>query len=118
MTAGQPANVIITPLDAAIVLAILALPPLVLVLRQLRRLEDPVYLRRRPVVVECHGVLEERSAPIGEYLGQPIAGAVVFRGLRYRFDHVLDRRNLARMGPGQLFVEPGLVYIFEDAGSS
>jgi len=103
-----------TPLDAAILVAILTLPPLWLVLRHFDRLDDPAYLRRQAIVVERESALEERAAPIGEYLGVPIAEAVVFKGLRYRFDHVLDRARRERIAPGQLFLEPGLVYVVEE----
>jgi hypothetical protein len=44
-------------------------------------------------------------------MGRPIPGSVTFRGMQYRFDHVLDRRCRERIVPGELFLEPGLVYV-------
>jgi hypothetical protein len=71
------------------------------------------HLRRHGIVVERESALDERLAPIGSYLGRPIAEAVLFKGLRYRFDRILDRRHRERIGPGELFLEPGLVYVVE-----
>jgi hypothetical protein len=65
------------------------------VLRHFDQLADPV---------------EARSAPI-QHLGHPIWGSVTFRGMHYRFEHVLDRRCRERIAPGELFLEPGLVYV-------
>jgi hypothetical protein len=48
---------------------------------------------------------------IGEYKGHPIWGSVRFMGMDYRFDHVLDERARERLGAGELYIEPGLVYI-------
>jgi hypothetical protein len=107
-----------TPIDAAVLIVLMSLPLHWLVLRHFHRLGDPAYLRRQGIVVERASALEARAAPIGEYLGTPIAGAVVFKGMRYRFDHVLDRRSRERIAPGQLFLEPGFVYLLEGTGSS
>jgi hypothetical protein len=104
-----------TPIDAAVLIVLLSLPLHWLVLRHFDRLDDPAYMRRQGIVVERESALEARAAAMGEYLGQPIAEAVVFKGMRYRFDHVLDRRSRERIAPGQLFLEPGLVYVLESA---
>jgi hypothetical protein len=102
-----------TPIDAAALIVLLSLPLHWLALRHFDRLGDPAYLRRQGIVIERESALEVRSGPIGEYLGRPVAGAVVFKGMRYRFDHVLERRSRERIAPGQLFLEPGLVYVLE-----
>jgi hypothetical protein len=101
----------VSPLDAALLVMILALPLFWLVLRELDRLDDPAYLRRQGVVIVLDRVLEARSAPIGEYMGRPIWATVTFMGVQYRFDHVIERRRRDRIEPRQLFLEPGLVYI-------
>jgi hypothetical protein len=31
--------------------------------------------------------------------------------MEYRFHHVQDRRARERLAPGELFIEPGLVYV-------
>jgi hypothetical protein len=63
------------------------------------------------VVIVSERALQGHSAPIGEYLGRPIWGSVRFRDMEYRFHHVIDRRQRERLGPRQLFLEPGLVYL-------
>jgi hypothetical protein len=100
-----------SPLDAAGLCLVLYLPFHWLVRRHFLQLEDPAYLRRQGVVIQSDTVLAARSAPIGEYLGRPISGSLEFMGMRYRFDRVLDRRHRERIAPGELFVEPGLVYV-------
>ena len=100
-----------TPIDAAILVLILALPLHWLVLRHFDQIADPACLRRHGVVVVLERALQARSEPIGEYLGGPIWGSVTFKGMRYRFDHVLDARCPERIAPGELFIDPGLVYV-------
>jgi hypothetical protein len=99
-----------TPLDAAALVAALALGIYRLICRQLDRAQAED-LRRCGIVIVRERVLEARSQPIGEYLGHPIWESVRFSGIDYRFDHVLDRRARERIAPGELFIEPGLVYV-------
>ena len=96
------------PIDAAILFLILALPLHFLVLRHFDQLRDPAYLRRQGIVVRVDSVLDAQSPPIGEYQGRPIWGTVTFQGMDYRFDRVQQRKAL---GAGELFLEPGLVYV-------
>ena len=98
-------------LDAAVVVLLLALPWLWLVQREFAKLSDPRYLRSHGVVIVSERALEANGAPIGEYLGHPIWDRVQFMGMDYRFDHVQDRRARERLAPGELFLEPGLVYV-------
>jgi hypothetical protein len=100
-----------SPLEALVVFLLAALPCWWLVRRELAKLGDPAYLRTHGVVIVSERALEAHSAPIGEYLGRPIWGSIRFRGMEYRFDHVVDRRSRERLAPGELFLEPGLVYI-------
>jgi hypothetical protein len=102
-----------TPLDAMALFLILFLPLNWLVKRHFERLTDPAYLRQYGIVVQSESVLEARAEPIGEYLGHPIWATVTFMGLVYRFDHVIDSRKRDRIGPRELFLDPGLVYITE-----
>ena len=101
-------------LEAAVVILLIALPWVWLVQREMAKLTDPRYLRAHGVVIVSQRVLQERSAPIGEYQGQPIWGSVKFMGMEYRFDHIVEprasRHARERLGPGELFLEPGLVY--------
>ena len=98
-------------LEALGVFLLIALPLHWLVQRQFAKLSDPAYLRRHGVVIVSTRALQAHSAPIGEYKGQPIWGSVRFMGMDYRFDHVLDERARERLGAGELYIEPGLVYI-------
>jgi hypothetical protein len=100
-----------TPIDAAILVLILALPLHWLVLRHFDQISEPAYLRSHGVVVIFERALQAQSEPIGEYMGRPIWGSVTFKGIHYRYDHVLDPRCRERIAPGELFLEPGLVYV-------
>jgi hypothetical protein len=98
-------------LDAAAVVAVLALPAFWLVHRELARLGDPAYLREHGVVIVSEKALQEHSEPIGEYLGHPIWASVRFMGMEYRFHRVQDRRKREDLAPRELYLEPGLVYV-------
>jgi hypothetical protein len=39
--------------------------------------------------------------------------SVRFMGMEYRFDHVQDPRARERLAPGELFLDPGLVYVVQ-----
>jgi hypothetical protein len=99
-----------TPVDAAILVLALALGFLRIINRELDKVEVED-LRRCGIVIVRERALEARSRPIGEYLGHPIWASVRFSGIDYRFDHVLDRRARERIAPGELYIEPGLVYV-------
>lgn len=103
----------ISPIEAGLLIVVFALPWFWFLHRQIAKLADPRHLRKRGVVIVLDRVLEARAAPIGEYMGQPIWASVTFKGMRYRFDHVLDRSRRERLAPGELFLEPGIVYVVE-----
>ena len=44
-------------------------------------------------------------------MGRPIWASVTFMGMQYRFGHVAGSRSRERTGPGELFLDPGLVYV-------
>ena len=100
-----------TPIDAAAFFVALFLPLNWLVLRHFDQLRDPAYLRRHGVVIVSDRVLEARSDPIGEYMDRPVWATVTFKGMVYRFDRVqpVERRDALR--PGELYLDPGLVYV-------
>jgi hypothetical protein len=97
-------------LEAAVLISLLALPWYWLVQRELAKLSDPAHLRKQGVVIVSERALQSRGAAIGEYLGGPIWGSVRFMGIDYRFDRVQERRLRERLAPGELFLDPGLVY--------
>jgi len=98
-------------LEAVVVILLVALPWWWLVHHEVDKLSDAAYLRDHGVVIVSETALQGHSAPIGEYMGHPIWGCVRFMGMEYRFDHVQDRRARERLAPGELFLEPGLVYV-------
>ena len=97
--------------DAALLFALLFLPLNWLVLRHFDQLVDPSYLRGCGIVICSESVIEARTTPIGEYLGRPLWGGVTFKGMQYRFDRVAEPAQRERLAAGELFLEPGLVYV-------
>ena len=95
-----------TPLEAGLLAALIALPFHWLVQRELAKLDDPAYLRRHGVVILNTDVLQHSGA-IGIYGGQEIWSSVTFKGMLYRFHHVSRREHA---GPLELYVAPGVVY--------
>jgi hypothetical protein len=100
-----------SPLEAALLVAVLVLPLHILVLWQLAKLDDPAYLRTQGIVVVRECALDGHSEPIGDYAGRRIWGSVTFKGMQYRFDHSATPRDREKIGPGELWLEPGLVYV-------
>ena len=97
--------------EAVLVVLALALPLLWIVRREMARLDDPAYLREHGVVIVSESALQAHSASIGEYRGHPIWASVRFKDMEYRFDRVVERRAREHVGPGELFLDPGLVYV-------
>lgn len=98
------------PLSPVAFGALLALPFHLVVRRYIAVHTDPALLRERGVVIVHDRVLEERSAPIGEYMGRPIWGSVTFKGMVYRFDRIVRPRERDLTGPGELYLDPGFIY--------
>jgi hypothetical protein len=90
--------------------ALLAAPFHLVVRRHIAVHTDPALLREQGVVIVHERALDERSAPIGEYMGSPIWGSVTFKGMVYRFDRVVHRRERDNTGPGELYLDPGFIY--------
>ena len=100
-----------SPLEAVLLVAIVALPFHLAVLVELERLEDPGYLRRKGVVIVKESALTGHAEAIGRYRGHEIWQAVTFKGMTYRFDRVARPSYRHRIGPRELYLEPGLVYL-------
>ena len=98
-------------LEAAIVVTCLALPVYLIVRWELERREHPSYLREHGVVIVSEEVLQGHSESIGDYRGHPVWRSVRFKDMDYRFDRIVERRKREKIGPRELFLEPGLVYI-------
>jgi hypothetical protein len=100
-----------TPLEAVLVPIALALPLVWLMRIELNRLVDPDYLRRHGIVIVAESALESRSDPVGRYMGTIVWRSVTFKGMVYRFDRVIRAERREAIGPGELYLEPGLVYV-------
>jgi hypothetical protein len=101
----------ITPLEAALVVAALALPFYFFTSWQLARLVDPDYVRRQGVVILREEILQQKSAVIGYYAGREIHATVTFMGMVYRFDRVVLSSYSRSVRERELFLEPGLLYV-------
>jgi hypothetical protein len=100
-----------SPLEAAALIGLLVLPLHCVVQWQLSRQEDPVYLRTQGIVVVRDSALDGHAEAIGHYAGHRIWAGVTFKGMTYRFDHIARLQDREKTGPGELWLEPGLVYV-------
>jgi hypothetical protein len=103
----------VSPLEAALLVITLFLPACWLVRHALDNLTDPAYLREHGVVIVVERALQAHTASIGEYMGHPIWGTVSFMGSLYRFDRIIRQEHKERIGPRELYLDPGLVYVTE-----
>lgn len=90
--------------------ALLALPFYWAVQRELARQGDPAYLRRHGVVIVSLRAIEAHSAAVGTYCGRDIWGTLTFKGIVYRYDRIVPPKERERIGAGELYLEPGLVF--------
>lgn len=92
--------------------------PVWIVRRELRRRADPDYWRKHGAVVLRPEAFDAHGEPIGYYDGVDIFRTVRFQNHEYRFDRVAphELRELTRAG--ELYLEPGLVYVMIDRGSA
>ena len=93
-------------------LAGLTLPFHWAVMAQLARCESPEYFRRYGVIILRMEALDARTGAIGRYRGAPIHGAVRFKGMEYEFARVVPQRYQARIRENELYLDPGLLYVF------
>ena len=99
-----------SPLEASLLVIGLALPFHFLLQWQLGRLSDPQYLRTCGVVV-CKPDIVQFGQVMGSFSGMPIHDGLVFMGMHYRFDRIVPHAARERIGAGELYLEPGLVYV-------
>jgi hypothetical protein len=86
-------------------------PAIFLVWRHLRLLRDPSNLLRYGVIVRRFEALDNVAETIGRYRDSDIYRYVTFKGMRYEFERVVPLPRLFQIGPNELFVEPGIVYL-------
>jgi hypothetical protein len=86
-------------------------PAIWLLRRHLRLLHDPSYLLRYGVIVRRFEALDNVAEIIGRYRDSNIYRYVTFKGMRYDFERVVPIPRFFQIGPNELFVEPGIVYV-------
>jgi len=98
-----------SPIEAALLVAALALPFHLAVQWQLGLLSSPRYLRKHGVVICRDDVVQYGAEVIGSYRGRDIHESVVFMGMHYRFERVATPSY--EVQPRELLLAPGLVYV-------
>ena len=98
------------PLEAVVLIFLVGLPFHLLVQSEFARSRDPKYLRAHGIVVQREEILERRSDAIGVFSGRTIYESITFMGMVYHFDRVAHPGSRGRVGPCEMFVEPGLIY--------
>jgi hypothetical protein len=96
---------------AALIVTVAYLPIFLLLRRHLALLEDPSNLLRYGVVLRRGDALDGVAETIGRYRDSDIYRYVTFKGMRYDFERVVPAPRLFQVGPKELFVEPGIVYV-------
>lgn len=96
---------------AALIVGVAYFPVLLLLRRHLTLLEDPSNLLRHGVILRRCEALDGVAEIIGRYRDSNIYRYVTFKGMRYDFERVVPAPRLFQVGPMELFVEPGIVYV-------
>ncbi|NTV10598.1 MAG: hypothetical protein HGA47_07465, partial [Zoogloea sp.] len=73
----------------------------------------PEYWRRVGVVVRRPEALQERFEVIGRFQDHEIYAAVRFQNRIYKFERVAPATYKSFMRGGELFLEPGLLYVMD-----
>lgn len=95
----------------ALILAASYLPIFILLRRHLARLNDPSNFLRHGVILRRWDALDSVAEIIGRYRGSDIYRYVTFKGMRYDFERVVPVPRQFEIGPKELFLEPGIVYV-------
>ena len=103
-----------SPLEAVVLVTLLVLPLHWIIQRELTKAGE-VDPRACGIVIVRERALDAHSPPIGEYMGHEVWQTVTFRGLVYRFDRVQAQSLREKLGAGELFLDPGLVYVLGGA---
>jgi hypothetical protein len=94
-----------------VLLAATLVPAIYLLVEMERgRVSDPEHVRRFGAAV-ARDALEQEPGVIGSYDGAEIHGYVRYLGMRYRYEGVVPTHYRSSVQAGELFVEPGLLYV-------
>lgn len=94
-----------------VVVCAATLPPYLVMKAELRRLRSPQYLREAGVLIRRLAVLDAVAEVIGRYNGAEIYRYVVFKGMRYEYDHIVPTHLPREVHERELFLDPGVVYL-------
>jgi hypothetical protein len=94
-----------------LVIAAAVLPPYLVMKAEWRKLRDGDYLRETGVFIRKLAALDAVAEVIGRYDGADIYRYVVFKGMRYDFDHIVPVHLPREVRERELFLEPGVVYV-------
>lgn len=97
--------------ELVVLAAALAAPLYFLTRLERDRVNDPQYVRRCGGVVSRERLRLGDAPVIGTYDGSPIYAQIEYLGIRYRFDRAMPPSSGFRPGAGELYVDPGLVYV-------
>jgi hypothetical protein len=101
----------VSPIEAALLVVIVALPFHIAMQVALSRLEDPGYIRRKGVVIVRESALSGHEGCLGQYEGHEIWATVTFKGMTYRFSRVARPGYRQSIHERELYLDPGLVYL-------
>jgi hypothetical protein len=92
-------------------IACVLLPLHLLMMYEFHRWKSAENLRRHGVVIRRFDALDDASEVIGSYCGARIHRTVTFQGMRYEFSGVVPRGNQDAIHRGELYLDPGLLYV-------
>jgi hypothetical protein len=95
----------------ALVVAATVVPAYLIFNAELRKLRDPTYLREAGVFIRTLNALDAVAEVIGRYNGADIYRYVVFKGMRYEYDHIVPSGLPRQVRENELFIEPGVIYV-------
>lgn len=99
-------------LTLSLLVAALVLPFHWAVMLGLARWESPEFFRRFGVIIRRLEALDARTEAIGHYQDAPIPRTVTFKGMEYDFAGIVAPRYQARIDENELYLDPGLLYVF------
>jgi len=98
--------------DFVLLVTALVLPLHWAVTTQLDWWQSPEYFRRFGVIIRRLEAPDCHAEVIGRYSGVPIYRSVSFKGMEYEFAGVVPPRYCSRIDENELYLEPGLLYLF------
>jgi len=95
----------------ALVVAAAVLPPYLIMHIEFRKLGSRDYLLETGVFILKLAALDTVAEVIGRYNGADIYRYVVFKGMRYEYDHIVPPYLPREVHERELFLDPGVIYV-------